>query len=227
MTTVDDGPGPGKARALLTRVRNYLVAGILVTVPASVTIWVLYEFFLSPDWILLLVPSSWNVQGVNVKEFLGSIPGLGAVLTIVVVIIVGFLTTNFLGRRAVSLWESLIQRLPVVSTIYQGVKQLLEAIFTSDSSRFDDVVYLEFPRKGVWSIGFVTGEAFQQSCEKVGERCVNVFIPTTPNPTNGFFLIVPKSEVVYSGLSVEQAFKLIMSAGIVTPKLDDDGDARK
>lgn len=221
MATVDEGPGPSKARLLLNRLRNYLVAGILVTVPASVTIWVLYEFFLSPAWILTLVPSSWNIQGVNIKGLLSAIPGLGAILTIIVVVCVGFLTTNILGRRAVKLWEGLIQRLPVVSTIYQGVKQLLEAIFTSDSSRFDDVVYLEFPRRGVWSIGFVTGPAFQQSCAKVGEPCVHVFVPTTPNPTNGFFLIVPRSDVINSGLSVEEAFKLIMSAGIVTPKMPE------
>lgn len=225
MTTVDKGSRPAKARALLSRLRNYLVAGILVTVPASVTIWVLYRFFLSPDWILLLVPANWSVQDVNIKELLGSIPGLGAILTIVVVIIVGFLVTNIVGRRAVKLWESLIQRLPVISTIYQGVKQLLEAIFTSDSSRFDDVVYLEFPRKGMWSLGFVTGAAFEGSCEKIGQPCVNVFVPTTPNPTNGFFLMVPRSDLIYSGLSVEDAFKLIMSAGIVTPKMDDGDGA--
>jgi len=113
---------------------------------------------------------------------------------------------------------------PIISTIYQGVKQLLEAIFTSDSSRFRDVVYLQYPREGIWSIGFVTGPTFEAATDKIGRRCLNVFVPTTPNPTSGFYLLVPEEDVIYSGLSVEQAFKLIMSAGIVAPDMNGDGE---
>ncbi|MDP7114863.1 MAG: DUF502 domain-containing protein [Myxococcota bacterium] len=211
-------------RNYLARVRNYFVAGLLVTVPAVVTIWVFNRFVLSLDGVLHLIPSDWAIQGRGIKEILTAIPGLGAIATLVCVVVVGFLATNFLGRQLVNYTERVIQRVPVISTIYQGVKQLLEAIFTSDSSRFREVVYLQYPRVGVWSLGFVTGTAYDAATEKIGRQCLNVFVPTTPNPTSGFYLLVPEEDVIYSGLSVEQAFKLIMSVGIVAPDLND-GDA--
>ncbi len=222
--TVPD-PKPKKLwRNYLARLRNYFVAGLLVTVPAVVTIWVFNRFVLSLDGVLHWIPTDWVIQERSIKQILTAIPGLGAIATLLCVVVVGFLATNFVGRRLVRYTEQLITRVPIISTIYQGVKQLLEAIFTSDSSRFTDVVYLQYPRKGIWSIGFVTGPTYDSAVDKIGVRCLNVFVPTTPNPTSGFYLLVPEKDVIYSGLSVEQAFKLIMSAGIVAPNLDPNGE---
>lgn len=204
-------------RNALTRLRNYLVAGILITVPALVTCWVFYRFFLSIDGVLAVIPGNWEIRGLNIKALLTSIPGLGAMLTIATVIIVGFLTTNFLGRRTVAITERVIRRVPILSTVYGAIKQLLEALFSSDSSRFRDVVYIQYPREGIWSIAFVTGETYDAASEVLGQKCLNVFVPTTPNPTSGFYLMIPQADVIRSGLTVEDAFKLIMSAGIVTP----------
>jgi uncharacterized membrane protein len=222
-TSLLPGGQPSKGWSF-RRLRNYLMAGVLVSTPAFVTLWVFYRFFLSLDGVLSLLPSTWEVGGVNVREGLGSIPGLGAILTVLCIVGVGFLTTNLVGRRVVSLYEALIKRVPVLSTIYQGVKQLLEAVFSSDSSRFSEVVYIEYPRKGIWSIGFVTGPTFERANDKIGYKCVNVFVPTTPNPTSGFYLLVPRDNTISAELTVEQAFKLIMSAGIVSPEIEAAGE---
>lgn len=204
-------------RSVVTRLRNYLMAGIVVSAPALVTFWVFHRFFLSLDGVLELLPDSWEAGGRNLKELLTSVPGLGAVLTLLCVVAVGFLATNLVGRRVLKISEEVIKRLPVLSTIYGSVKQLLEAVFSSDGSRFSEVVYVEYPRAGLWSIAFVTGPAFAGADERLGRPCVSLFIPTTPNPTSGFYILAPKEDVVPSGLTVEQAFKLIMSAGIVGP----------
>lgn len=212
------------ARDYATRLRNYFVAGIIVTVPLVVTIWVVNRFVLQLDGVLRLIPPSWNVQGLNIGEILRAIPGVGAVTTLFAVVVLGFLTTNLVGRRVVRLTEDVIHRVPILSTIYQGVKQLVQAIFTEDRSRFSDVVYIEYPRRGIWSIGFLTGETFQRAVDRIGVECLNVFIPTTPNPTSGFYLMVPRDDVMHAGLSVEEAFKVIMSAGIVSPGYPEGND---
>ena len=199
------------------RLRNYFVAGIIVTVPLVVTVWVFNKFVLQLDGVLHLVPSNWNIRGWSIGELLRGIPGLGAVTTLFAVVILGFLTTNLVGRRVVRYTEKIITRVPIASTIYQGVKQLVQALFTEDRSRFSDVVYIEYPRRGIWSIGFLTGETFESAVERIGIECLNVFIPTTPNPTSGFYLMVPRDQVLHAGLTVEDAFKVIMSAGIVNP----------
>jgi uncharacterized membrane protein len=216
-----DRGGRRKLRGLVgdqaARLRNYFVAGIIVTVPLVVTIWVFNRFVLQLDGVLHWVPSSWIISGISIKELLQTIPGLGAVTTLVFVVIVGFLTTNLVGRRVVRATEKLIQRVPILSTIYQGVKQLVEALASSDMSRFSEVVYLEYPRRGIWSIGFVTGDTYEGSRDLLRDRLLNVFVPTTPNPTSGFYLLVPAEDVVRAGITIEEAFKLIMSAGIVSP----------
>ncbi len=219
-------PPRTRVRATLVRLRTYLLSGILVTVPLLITGWVFYRFFLSMDGVLHVVPGSWEIHGLNIKRLLTSIPGLGALLTIGTVIAVGAATTNFVGRRAVSWTERLILPIPVLSTIYQGVKQLLEAVFSGESTRFNEVVYIEYPRRGIWSVGFVTGRTWAGANEIIGAECVNVFIPTTPNPTSGFYLMVPRDDVIFTDLTVEQAFKLIMSAGIVNPRATETKSAR-
>ena len=201
-----------------SRLRTYLVTGIIVAVPALVTAWVFYEIVLDLEGVLKFIPPNWIVRGWSIREVLMSIPGLGMVATVLCVIIVGFLTTNILGRRAVRFTENAIQRVPILSTIYHGVKQLVESLFSADQSRFSDVVYIEYPRKGIWSIGFLTGETFEGAVHRIGIRCINVFVPTTPNPTSGYYLIVPIEDAIHADLTIEEAFKLIMSAGIVSPE---------
>lgn len=208
-------------RGVLARLRNYLVAGALVSVPAYVTFWVFYRFFLSLRGVLHLFPESWVIRDINIRELLISIPGVGAIITVVCVVAVGALATNFVGRRIIRLSEKIIAHVPILSTIYQSVKQLMVTVFRGDSSRFDDVVYLEYPRRGMWSIGFVTGDTYAAARDKIGTNCVNVFVPTTPNPTSGFYLIVPEEDVIRAEITVEQAFKLIMSAGLVNPDSED------
>ncbi len=209
------------ARDYAARLRNYFVAGIIVTIPLVVTVWVFNKFVLQLDGVLHLVPSNWTIQGWSIGELLRGIPGLGAVTTLFAVVILGFLTTNLVGRRVVRYTEKVIVRVPILSTIYQGVKQLVQALFTEDRSRFSDVVYIEYPRRGIWSIGFLTGETFDGAVDRIGVECLNVFIPTTPNPTSGFYLMIPREQVIHAGLTVEEAFKVIMSAGIVNPDTPD------
>jgi uncharacterized membrane protein len=214
----------GSAGSILRKLRNYLVAGALVSVPVYATLWVFHRFFLSVEGVLRLIPRGLVVGGVEIRHLLTSIPGLGAILTLACVVLVGFLTTNLLGKRVVSLYETVIQRVPVLRTVYQGVKQLLQAVFSNKgASSFSDVVYVEWPRKRVWSIGFLTGPAFPDVSAKVGRECVSVFVPTTPNPTTGFYLILPRKDVIRAALSVEQAFKLIMSGGLVHPDAEAEG----
>ena len=210
------------ARDYAARLRNYFVAGIIVSIPLVVTVWVFNRFVLQLDGVLHLVPQSWNVRGLDIGEVLRSIPGLGAVATLFTVVVLGFLTTNLVGRRVVRFTEEVIRRVPILSTIYQGVKQLIQALMTEDKSRFRDVVYIEYPRRGIWSVGFLTGETFEGAVERIGVECLNVFVPTTPNPTSGFYLMIPREQVIRSGLTVEEAFKLIMSAGIVNPKASEE-----
>lgn len=206
------------ARDYVSRLRTYLVTGIIVTVPTLVTAWVFYEVVLDLEGVLKFIPQSWQIRDWSIREVLLSIPGLGMVATVLCVIIVGFLTTNILGRRAVRFTERVIHRVPILSTIYQGVKQLVESLFSADQSRFSDVVYIQYPRKELWSVGFLTGETFEGACRRIGARCLNVFVPTTPNPTSGYYLIVPIEDVIHADLTIEEAFKLIMSAGIVSPE---------
>jgi len=202
----------------VSRLRTYLVTGIIVTVPTLVTAWVFYEVVLDLEGVLKFIPASWVVRGVSIREVALSIPGVGTLATLLCVVIVGFLTTNIIGRRAVRFTERAIQRVPILSTIYQGVKQLVESLFANEKSRFSDVVYIQYPRKGIWSIGFLTGETFEGASQRIGARCFNVFVPTTPNPTSGYYLIVPIEDAIHADLSIEEAFKLIMSAGIVSPE---------
>lgn len=217
----------GLARDYAARLRNYFVAGIIVTVPLVVTVWVFNRFVLQLDGVLHLIPASWTVRGWDIGELLRAIPGLGAVTTLFAIVILGFLTTNLVGRRVVRFTEEVIHRVPILSTIYQGVKQLIQALITEDKSRFRDVVYIEYPRKGIWSVGFLTGETFEGAVDRIGIECLNVFIPTTPNPTSGFYLMVPREQVVHAGLTVEEAFKLIMSAGIVNPDAPTAHDTQR
>jgi len=145
------------------------------------------------------------------------IPGLGLILVVILVFVVGLLTRNFIGRKIVHLGENIVDRIPLVRVLYTGVKQLLEPLFLQKTNGFKRVALIEYPRRGVHVIGFVTGESKGEVQNKTSKNMMNVFVPTTPNPTSGFYILIPEDEVVSLNMSVEDAFKLIISGGIVSP----------
>jgi uncharacterized membrane protein len=193
--------------------RRYLVAGVLVWLPILATVWVLTFLLQLMDQTLLLLPEDYRPEAV-----LGfPLPGVGLVFALAVLLITGLLVTNFIGRRLVSYWEELLQRIPLVRSIYTGVKGFTETVFSQTSSSFRKVVMVQYPRAGMWSIGFVTSDDIAEISAKTGERQVCVYVPTTPNPTSGLIVMVPAPEVVELDMSIDAAMKMIVTLGIVAP----------
>jgi uncharacterized membrane protein len=178
-----------------------------------VTIYILKVFIGMMDSVLNYLPLKFHPD--TYLPF--HIPGLGLIATVVLVFIVGILTQNLLGKKLVYLWEWAVSKVPFVRNIYLAIKQLVEAIFAQDSKGFKRVVLVEAPRKDMWLMGFLTGVTEGEVQDKTEKRVVNVFVPTTPNPTTGLYLLVPEKDVINLDMTVEDAFKLIMSGGIVTP----------
>lgn len=204
----------GVQRSLASRLRTYLVAGVLITAPISITVYLTYIFLkLVDEAVIRMFPNVWYDQ------FYGdtTIPGLGFLAAVAFFVLVGWLTTNILGRFFVKLAEYFVDRVPVIRTLYGAIKQILETVMASKSQAFREAVMIEYPRKGMWAIGFVTGETKGEAQDLTDKETINVFVPTTPNPTSGFLLFVPKTDVKYLDMSVEEAVKLVVSAGIITP----------
>jgi len=191
--------------------RSAFLAGILLGVPALVTIWVLITLVSFLEGAVKLLPKA--IQPENLLGF--PIPGLGILLALSTILLLGLATRSYVGSRMITLYERLLARVPILSSIYQGIKQLMEAVFASGKGHFQQVVLVEYPRRKAYALAFLTGDAFLQGAD--GTRMVNVFLPTTPNPTSGFYLLLPEKDVINLDISVEEAFKLIMSAGIVSP----------
>ena len=192
----------------MRRLRRFFLTGIIVTLPAAATIYVLWLVFGFLD----------HLAGRVVVLLLGrSIPGLGLVVTVAAVLAAGFLTTNYIGRFFLNLWDQLMYRIPLVNSIYRTVQQMVEAIWQEDKKAFQKVVMIEYPRRGIFSMGFLTGTAAPEASMRAAADMVNVFIPTTPNPTSGFLLLVPQEEVIPLDMPVEEGIKLIVSAGVVGP----------
>lgn len=205
---------------LFGRLRTGLISGMLVAVPFAVTLWVirLVAGTLQAPGVLLLD----NIKLVlpeRLTPFYDKIapiePLIGFVLGVLFILLLGFTTKNYLGKRFLNWWESLVARVPILSTVYGGVKQLLEALFSSKKAAFERVVLVEWPRPGLYSVAFHTGDSEIQTPS--GDKYINVFLPTTPNPTTGFYFMVRDSEVVHTEMSVDEGFKMLMSAGIVSP----------
>jgi uncharacterized membrane protein len=193
--------------------RRYLVAGVLVWLPILATLWVVRFLVQLMDGTLLLLPES-----LRPEALMGfALPGLGAVFAFVVLFVTGLLVTNLIGRRLVAYWEGVLHRIPLVRSVYGGVKGFTESVF-SQSNSFRKVVMIEYPRAGIWSIGFVTAENMREISEKTGAQQVCVYVPTTPNPTSGFIVMLPKSEVVELAMSVDAAMKMIITCGVVVPQ---------
>ena len=198
-------------------VRRYFIAGILFFAPIGVTIWAITEIIVWLDNLLLPHVIKLVLPGIEDPP---SIPLLGMLFTFVVILFLGVIARHLLGGEFQRAWERLLARVPVARSIYAGVKQLVEAIFASSSqaSRFNRVVLVEYPRRGVYALAFTTGHARGAVQEATELEMINCFVPTTPNPTSGFYLLVPEADLIDVALSVEDAFKLVMSAGLVTPE---------
>lgn len=198
---------------MLSILRRYIIAGLLVWVPVGITILVIKLFVDLLDRTLLLLPPSLRPE--NLLGF--DIPGLGIFISAFIIITTGFVVTNFIGRRMVNFGENVLDRIPLVRSIYSAVKQVTQTILSSDKNSFRQVLLIQYPRKGVWTLAFQTGEAMAAFNELTNEQLVTVFIPTTPNPTSGFILMIPENEVIKLDIDVEDALKFIMSLGVVTP----------
>ena len=197
-------------------IRRYFVAGILFFAPIGVTIWAIVSIIVWLDNLLLPGFLKLVIPGLDDPP---PLPLIGMLFTFFVIIVLGVIARHLLGGEFQRAWERLLARVPVARSIYGGVKQLLEAIFTSSSqsARFNRVVLIEYPRIGVYALAFTTGAARGVVQQVTEQPMINCFVPTTPNPTSGFYLLVPDSEVIDVDLSVEDAFKLVMSAGLVSP----------
>ncbi|HSD95772.1 MAG TPA: DUF502 domain-containing protein [Sulfuricaulis sp.] len=202
---------------MMAALRRYLMAGLLVWVPLGVTLLIVAFLVDLMDQTLRLLPQS--IQPENILGF--RIPGLGAVLTAVIVFVTGMIVTNLFGMQLFSIGERILQRIPLVRSIYASVKQVTESMFSSGKS-FRKVVLVEYPRKGMWSLAFQTGTGAEEVRDKTGRDVTNVFIPTTPNPTSGFFLMVPREDVIELDMSVDDGLKMLLSVGVVVPEPKKD-----
>lgn len=198
----------------LGKLRNYLFAGILVTAPIAITFYVTWGFLKFLDnKITPLIPTIYNPNTYLPVE----LPGLGLIVAITFFIVIGFFARNFFGRLIVGISESIVTRVPVINTIYGAIKQIFETVMASQSDAFKEVVMFEYPRKGIWVMGFVTGQTKGEVQSLTNNDTVNIFLPTTPNPTSGFLLFVPKKDIKYMEMTVEEGIKMIVSGGIITP----------
>ena len=210
-------PAAAPTKKMMAALRRYLMAGLLVWVPLGVTLLIVAFLVDLMDQTLRLLPES--LQPENLLGF--RIPGLGAVLTAVIVFVTGMIVTNLFGMQLFNIGERILQRIPLVRSIYASVKQVTESMFSSGKS-FRKVVLVEYPRKGMWSLAFQTGTGAEEVRDKTGRDVTNVFIPTTPNPTSGFFLMVPREDVVELDMSVDDGLKMLLSVGVVVPEPKKD-----
>ncbi len=197
----------------MSRVKKYFITGLLVVVPLYMSVYVLALIVKFMDGIFIILPQA--IQPESLLHF--RIPGLGIIFTAVVILIAGVLTQNLLGRKLIGWGEALLARVPVFRLIYNATKQLMETFLSKEHKGFRKVVLVEFPRKGLYSLGFMTGAPGGEIKAKSQTGAISVFIPTTPNPTTGFYIIVPESEVVALEMKVEDAFKIIMTGGLIIP----------
>lgn len=204
------------------RLRRYFVAGLLVWLPLVATLLLLTFVIRIVDRSLLLLPPALRPE--NLFGF--TVPGLGVILTLLILLLTGVIVANFFGRRLVAMWESLLAKIPLVNTIYGALKQITSSLFSDASQSFREVVLVEYPRRGLWMLAFVTGDTPKQFQKTIGQNLINIYVPTTPNPTSGFYIMVPPSEVKRLDIPVEAGLKMILSAGVVNP-LDDPVEAEK
>jgi uncharacterized membrane protein len=194
--------------------KRYLIAGLLVWVPLGITIWVLHFLLTSLDQILLVLPEAAQPR----RLFGFDIPGLGVVLAFVILLLTGVVAANFFGARLIGAWEAVLGRIPFVKSIYSSVKQVSDTLLSSKGNAFRKALLVEFPREGSWTIAFLTGTPAASVAPHLPGEHVSVYVPTTPNPTGGYFLMLPRAQVRELDMSVDEALKYIISMGVVAPR---------
>lgn len=205
---------PGLFKRFRSFIKANLIAGLLFLTPLVATFYFLKFAISWLDRILLVIPSAYRPE--NFLPF--PIPGLGIIVLFFILLITGVLVKNYLGSKLVALWEYIISKIPLINKFYISVKQLVETILNGGSKDFKRVVLVEFPREGVYSLGYVTGVAVGEIQQKTQKKVLNIYVPTTPNPTSGYYLVVPEDEVIPLEMSVEDSFKLLISGGIINPE---------
>ncbi len=193
--------------------KRYFITGLLIWVPLGITFWVLRLLIGTMDQTLLLLPAHLRPEAI----FGFYIPGFGVILTLLVVFFTGLFTTNIIGQRLLMFWEGLLSRIPVVKSIYYSVKQVSDTLFSSNGEAFRKALLVQYPREGSWTVAFLTGQPGGDVANHLDGDYVSVYVPTTPNPTSGFFLIMPRKDVIELDMSVDDALKYIISIGVVPP----------
>jgi len=204
----------------MTRLRNYFLTGFIVSAPLAITAYLAWSFIGWVDgWVKPYLPARYNPD--NYLPF--AVPGFGLIVALVLITLVGFLTANFVGRSIVRYGEYLLDRMPLIRSVYRGLKQIFETVLSNKADMFTKVAVVEYPRRGVWAIVFISSERRNEIAnrlESVDKDLVAVFMPSTPNPTTGFLMYVPRKDIVELSMSVEEAAKLVISAGLVAPEQD-------
>jgi len=193
--------------------KKYLITGLLIWIPLVITLWVLKVIVEVLDQSLLLLPNAWQTE-----NWLGvHIPGLGAILTIVIVFLTGLFATNFFGAQLVEIWHEILHRIPVVNSIYSSVKQISDTLFSSSGQAFRKALLVQWPRENMWTIAFLTGTPGPGVGRHLPADCLAVYVPTTPNPTGGYFVVVQRKDVIELDMTVDQALKYVISMGVAPP----------
>ncbi|MBC7378623.1 MAG: DUF502 domain-containing protein [Burkholderiaceae bacterium] len=197
----------------MAALRKWLLSGLLVIMPVAITIWVLEWFISTLDQTLLILPGNWHPD-----KLIGfHIPGFGLLLALAVLLVVGATASNFFGRKLVDWWNILLHRIPVVRSIYSGVKQVSDTLFSDSGNAFRKAVLIQWPREGMWTIAFVTGVPGGDTANYLQGGYMTVYVPTTPNPTGGYFIMLRRSDCIELRMSVDEALKYIISMGVVVP----------
>ncbi|MCC6303173.1 MAG: DUF502 domain-containing protein [Gammaproteobacteria bacterium] len=194
--------------------RKYLIAGLIVWVPLGATLLVIKVVVDLLDQVLLILPERYHPDAL-----LGfHLPGLGVLLSVAIVLATGVTVANLFGRQLVAAWEALLARIPLVRTIYSSVKQLTESVFSAKGSSFRKVFLVEFPRQGMWTLGFYTSDQTGEVTARLGQDLVNIYVPTVPIPSTGYFVMLPRSEVIELDMSVDDALKMMLTLGVIIPE---------
>jgi uncharacterized membrane protein len=193
--------------------KKYFITGLLVLVPLFITVWVLTTLIGIMDQSLLLLPVAWRPEA----QLGRAVPGIGAILTLLIIFVTGLIAANFFGRRIILFWEALLARVPVVKSIYYSVKQVSDTLFSDSGEAFRKALLVQYPREGSWTIAFMTGTPGGDVANHLHGDYVSIYVPTTPNPTSGFFLMMPKADVIELDMTVDEALKYIISMGVVSP----------
>lgn len=198
----------------MSYIRRYFISGLLVWVPIVVTILVIKFLVNMLDNLFLVVPKQYQPDALLGFHF----PGVGVLIILIVILTTGMIVANFIGSRLVALWDSIVAKIPLVRSIHMGVKQVMQTLFTPGGQSFRKVLLIEYPRPGLWTIAFQTGDAGKEIEKSLDiQEMISLYVPTTPNPTSGFLLMVPREKVIEVNMSVEQALKFVISLGVMQP----------